>query len=547
MSVLAGLFEEQRHSDTEERAKKIVYGHPSAGQIAWLDEGVNTAGERVNYDTALSLDAVYACVNSISEDVAKLPLITYRRLDPRGKERVPGHPVYDLLHTRPNPEMTAIDFRQAMTAHVLLRGNGYAEIEQAGGGRPKYLWLLRPDRVAIKRGENEKIYYEVTSDSGGVRIVPERDMLHIRGLGFDGYVGYSVVTMGARSMGSAMAADSFAADFFANAGVPAGVARHPGELSTQAKENIISSFEAKHAGSGKRHRLAVFEEAMEYDALTISPEDSQLLETRQASVPVICRWFRMKPHKVADLMRATYSNIEEESLAYVTDTLLGWLIRWEQWCNIKLFPPGRNIFCEHLVDGLLRGKIKARYEAYAIGITNKWLLPDEVREFENMNPLPEQPEPEPEPEEGEDDDRARLVDAQRGLLLDLCGRIVRKESRAMNKAANAPDTFQQNAEAFYAKHAEYMCSVLEPAIRACGASLNGGATAEELSAYLAKMSAEYISKSKADLAGVRNSELGSMEWVKHWDMKGRADILANRILKDISSDVLHGGASNGGT
>jgi len=352
-----------------------------------------STGVAVSEQTALTYSAVWAAVSLIASNVASLPLILYKRLPNGGKERLIGHPLYRLLHDQPNAEMTSMVFRETLQAHVLTWGNGYAEIERDQGGRPVALWPLTPDRVQPFREERSlRLRYRVRNAAGLSDVVIEApDMLHVPGLGYDGTCGYSVIAKARESIGLGLATERFGGTFFGQGSTFGGVLEHPKQLGEIAQKKLRASINERHQGVDRAHRFLILEEGMQYKRLGIPPNDAQFLETRKFQIAEVARWFNMPPHKLRDLERATFSNIEHQNIEWVVDTLRNWLVRWEQEINRKLVASTeRNIqFAEHLVDGLLRGDIASRYAAYAIGRQWGWLSADDVREKENMNPLPD--------------------------------------------------------------------------------------------------------------------------------------------------------------
>lgn len=357
----------------------------------WATGGRKTSsGENVSNNSALQLSTVFDCIRSISEDVAKLPFKVYRDLVPTGKEIRKEHPVYRLIHNEPNSEMTAMGFRETLTAHCLGWGNGYAEIVRDTRGVPLSLWPLPPDRVKPYRKDNGSIWYEVTVDGGTVNI-QAANMLHIRGPGFDGLVGYNVIRYARESIGGALASQKFASAFYKNNATPGGILTHQNNLSGPAQDRLKESMEKQTRGAENASRLIVLEEGMTFTRMTIPPEEAQFLETRQFSVADICRWFRMLPGKVGDTTRAQgWSTLEMTNTDYVTDTLMPWLVRWEQEIERKLFRPSElsdGYFVRHVVNGLLRGDMKTRFQSYSLAYATNWLNPDEIREFEDMNPI----------------------------------------------------------------------------------------------------------------------------------------------------------------
>lgn len=347
-------------------------------------------GKTVSETSALSTVAVYACVTVLASTVATLPLPVYRRLAGGGKERAPEHRLYGLLHDAPNPEMSAVEFREALMGHLALWGNAYAEIERDRAGRPLYLWPLRPDYMAIKRDGNSALLYEYTVGGSVYGLSADR-VLHIRGLSNDGIAGYGPISLAREAIGMAGAVEEYGARFFGNDSSPGGILVHPGKLSKPAKDNLKAGWEMAHSGLANKHRVAVLEEGVKWEAVGIPPADSQFLETRKFQATEICRLFRIPPHMIGDLDRATFSNIEHQSLEFVIHTIRPWTVRWEQAIQRALFAPQERstYFAEHVIDGLLRGDIQSRYQAYAIGRANGWLSADDIRELENMNPLPD--------------------------------------------------------------------------------------------------------------------------------------------------------------
>jgi HK97 family phage portal protein len=350
----------------------------------------NSAGVPVNEQTALTYAAFWAAVSIISSDVASLPLILYKRGQQGGKERHTSHKLYKILHDEPNPEMSSVTFRETLQGHALTWGNGYAEIQRDGANGVKALWPITPDRVTVYRDERTlEVRYRVAREGGGEVEIPARDMLHVPGFGFDGLTGYSVVGTARESLGLGIATERFGATFFGNGSTFGGVLQHPQVLGPEAEKSLRESIQGMHQGVERSHKFLVLEEGMTYQRLGIPPNDAQFLETRKFQIAEIARWFQIPPHKLGDLERATFSNIEEQNLDYYTATLRKWLVRWEQEINRKLISPlERNIqFAEHMIDGLLRGDISRRYSAYATGRQWGWLSVDDIRERENMNPL----------------------------------------------------------------------------------------------------------------------------------------------------------------
>lgn len=286
--------------------KRTTLANPAQWLIDWFSGGgASHAGVTVNETTALNVTTVYACVRILAETVASLPLPVYRRLPGGGKERAQDHYLYSLLHDQPNPEMTSLELREALMGHMALWGNAYAEIERDNAGRAIGLWPLRPDRMTVRR-VNGALAYEYQVPNGAKVALAPGQVLHLRGLSPDGIIGYSPIRLAREAIGLALATEEFGARFFGDGAHPGGIVEYPGKLSRQQIEEYKQSVTKAYAGLGKAHRLMVLEEGLKYTQVGIPPDDAQFLQTRRFQVEEIARFFRIPPHMLADLERATF-------------------------------------------------------------------------------------------------------------------------------------------------------------------------------------------------------------------------------------------------
>lgn len=354
----------------------------------------SSSGVSVNEATALTYSVVFACVRILAETVSGLPLILYRRSKDGSKTRADNHPLYRLLHDSPNSAMTAFRWRCAMMNHLVIWGNAFAEIRIDARGNITGLWPLSPDRVFIRLaatqdGDIQPVYQYNDPVTLSMRTIPNERMLHVSGMGNDGIQGYSPVRLHREAIGLGMSMQEFGSRFFGEGTHPSVIIEHPNKLSEPAHKNLHDSLTSAHSGLGKSHRLLILEEGMKLSPLGIPPEDAQFLESRQFQVIEICRIFRIPPHMVGDLSRATFSNIEHQSIEFVVHTIRPWLVLWEQELNRSLLLQNEQneYYFEFLVDGLLRGDIKSRYDAYRVGREGGWLSSNDVRRMENMDPI----------------------------------------------------------------------------------------------------------------------------------------------------------------
>lgn len=386
MNILSGLFK------SRDRPKNATSGSAFRFYL-----GSSTAGKNVSERSAMQMTAVYACVRVLSEAVAGLPLHLYKYTDKGSKEKAVNHPLYFLLHDEPNPEMCSFVFRETMMTHLLLWGNAYAQIIRNGKGEVIAIYPLMPNRMNVDRDENGQLFYQyqlsrddAQTMKGSMVKLKSSEVLHIPGLGFDGLVGYSPIAMAKNSIGISIACEEYGAKFFSNGATPGGVLEHPGTLKNPAR--VRESWNEAFGGSSNSSKTCVLEEGMHYTPITIAPDQAQFLETRKFQLNEIARIFRVPPHMIGDLERATFSNIEHLSLEFVKYSLDPWLVRWEQSMARVLFNDDekKNYFIKFNVDGLLRGDYQSRMSGYSVGIQNGFLSPNDVRELENMDLIPDE-------------------------------------------------------------------------------------------------------------------------------------------------------------
>lgn len=350
------------------------------------------SGEQVNEYTALNYSAVYNAISLISGTIGALPLHLMQKKG--DKKRIADDRVmYRVMHDEWNPYITAMAGRETLMAHVLSWGNGYAEKVFNGYGELVQLWPITPDRVTPEMREGA-LTYRIRVDSKDI-IMPRENILHIPGLGFDGLVGYSVIAMARKSIGLSMAMETFGSTYFGNGTHPGMIVEHPGQLSPQAHTNLKNSLTETYSGLGKAHRMMLLEDGMKVQKITINPEDSQFLESRQFQIPEIARFFNIPPHKLKDLSKSSFNNIEQEQMSYVTDCILPWVVRLEQCYQSQLLSPSDKslsgngrLYFKHSFEGLLRGDMASRGSFYNALFNIGALSPNDIRAYEDKDPIP---------------------------------------------------------------------------------------------------------------------------------------------------------------
>jgi HK97 family phage portal protein len=371
MSWLARLFA-RRASRDDDRP-----GRSSASSFRTV------AGVRVDADSMLQVSAVWACLRYLSQTVAVLPWHAMRDVSGGGAIAY-SHPVDWLLSKRPNSEWSSFQFRETLTHWALRHGNGYAEIERDTAGRPLALWPIHPLRVQPGRNENGELGYWVDNGTAGKAWIAAADMFHIRGFG-DGPVGVSVVEFAAQSIGWARAAQLFGAGFFGNGMNIGGVVQLPKPLKPEGLKALKAELARMFKGPGRAGAWPVLDAGIEFKSSAIDPEKGQFIETNQHLIEEVCRWFGVPPHKIAHLLRATFSNIEHQGIEVVIDSITPWVKRFEDEADFKLFGQNRQGFYTKMnLTALLRGDTTARAAYYKamreIGVYST----DDIRRLEDM-------------------------------------------------------------------------------------------------------------------------------------------------------------------
>jgi HK97 family phage portal protein len=302
------------------------------------------SGAIVNEMSAMQISTYFACIRIISDAVGTLPLNVYERM-PDGSETVCwNHPLQRLLHTQPNPEVSAADLRQCMQSHILLTGNAYAEIIYTAGGQIDSYYVRSPFQTFPYRNLQGQLIYKTHDDpSGAERTIDAEHMFHVKGMGIDSLVGLSPVKYYAREiLGVEISAQSYSANFFKNQATPTGYLSSPSaNMKPTQKLSALNSWMQAH-GRGNAHTPAVLEAGWKWESTGVNPEDSQLIELRGMNRDQISSIFGVPPHMCGGV-EDTKANIEQKALEFLTFTLRPWLKRWEMAINMKAFPTiGRN-------------------------------------------------------------------------------------------------------------------------------------------------------------------------------------------------------------
>lgn len=352
----------------------------------WLQRSAPT-GIYITPESALELSVVWGCVLAITNAIASCEWNVFE-VNGKDLQWLPNDPVNDLLNLRPNPDMTAISFREAMMFGALTWGNAYAEIVPDGKGRPKELWPLQADCVVPRRRPEKpyKLYYEYHQQDGGTVELEAEQVYHLRGPGISGLMGDNLVARAAKSMGLAAAQERFAATYFGNNTIVGGVLEYPGKLTPAAHKVIQDDWADQYKGIAKSNKPALLEHGLKYTPFTNDADKAQMVESRQFSIEDICRWYCVPPHKVQHLLRSTFNNIEQLGIEFTRDALTPWALRLTQEADFKFFPvrgPKRRSKLD--MGWLTHGDAKSRAEAHQFWRLMGVYSVNEIRAMEGKN------------------------------------------------------------------------------------------------------------------------------------------------------------------
>ena len=346
----------------------------------------NAAGAVLTTESALTVSAVFACVRVLAEGIAQIPLLLMERTA-EGRERAANHWAYRLLHDTPNPWQTSFAWREQMMAHLALRGNAYA-IKTVVRGETRELLPIGPERVTqVTQDDRYRITYTVAMPGGTTLSVPEERMLHIRGLSWNGLTGLSVLSYMREVLGVAIQEQRYAGKLYGNGAAIRGVIQHPKTLKKESVERLRAQFDEVYSGVENAHKVMILEEDAKFAATGMTAQDAEFLTSRKYTRSEVAGWFRVPLHMIGDLERSTNNNIEHQSLDLVKFTLAPWAVRIEQQIARSVLS-GRErerYYPRFVLEGLERGDLKSRVDAYGKAIKDGWMNRNEVREREDLN------------------------------------------------------------------------------------------------------------------------------------------------------------------
>lgn len=362
---------------------------PAGWLINFLNAKPSATGEIITPHSALLNATVYACIKIISSHVAMLPLQCFY-LDRQGNRiREKRHPVSTLIETRPNPYQTPFEFKQILEAHRQLYGNAFAEIVYGADGYPIGLYPLNPRNTVLQKDFDEgKLWCIVSVPNSGVYKIPYENIIHLKAMNLSGLMGMSPIDVVREQIGVQLASQKYLGKFYANGTMSRGILKIPQQLNKEAKDKVRAEWEGYGTGLDNAHRVAILDAGLDYQQLGISQADAQFIETQKFTKSEIAQIFNVPLHMLADLERATFSNIEQQSLEFVRDTLTPLLISWEETLKYSLFSSTdikKGYYLKYNLNTILRGDSVSRASYYEKMISLGVYSINEVRAFEELD------------------------------------------------------------------------------------------------------------------------------------------------------------------
>ena len=380
-------------------------------QINWLEtrmsrwdelvELSSTIGDRVTPEVAMKTSAYMACARVVAETVASLPLHLYTKVDDNDAERAKTHPLYRVLSKRPNSWQTRYEWVEQMCLHLGFYGNSYQLKVRGPRGFVEELHPLSPakEHMRVEQDDDKTLFYLYREPGKGTPKVYRADqIMHVRWLSFDGMTGEVPYEIGKDSILLARSLEQYASTFYRNNAQPGIILHTDQALPRETREQLRDQWESAHRGPARAGKTAILSNGLKADTISATNQESQLAELWLQSLLAVCRIWKMPPHMIQELGRATWGNLASEMVSFEKFTIQPWLRRIEGAIERDLLADEDDLYAEFLVEGLLRSDITTRYQAYEIAVRNQWMTPEEVRKKENLGPMPEPPEPEPQPE-----------------------------------------------------------------------------------------------------------------------------------------------------
>ncbi len=374
---------------------------PALVKMFGLGRGTHS-GVQVDEQKALGYPPFWRGVNLICNGVSKPKLYVYERVGDDDRTKAKMHAAYPILARKANKRMTAVTFRRLLQLWALTWGNGCAWIRRNNAGEPLDLWPLLPDRttahavgpdgqpVVGSSDEDTRVVY-VTTIGGEKFTAQAEDVLHIKGLSYNGYVGVPVVEIMRESLGLGMAAEEYGARFFGGGANSSGVLMAPPGMKPEQMDEYRRAVQEGVQGLGKSHKIMVLGNGADYKQLSIPPEHAQFLQTREFQTKDVANILGVQSHKLGDSTRTSYASLEQSNQEHLDDDLDPWFVNWEAECSDKLLTEEQKETETHYVEfnrsSLIRLDATAKASSYAAGRQWGYFCANDIRRMENLPPI----------------------------------------------------------------------------------------------------------------------------------------------------------------
>jgi HK97 family phage portal protein len=369
---LINLFSEHEKSASQDPSDDFWWTHLSGSRI-------------INEERLLSIPAAYDAINAVLNPLKTLPLIFFEKISDKEKKRIDNNDIAKSLQ-QPNNMQNSVEFLDFVGRNLLIYHNAFAEILSDNRGNILGYIPFHPDIVSIEKRPTGFVYK--ISDGFNIRFITPDRMWHLKAGPFtrDGLMGRGPIVTQTKTLNATLDVIDFGARYFQNNTQLGGVLEIAGELSPEGQRELAKSWQRAHSGANI-HKTAVLEQGSKYTPTTVENNKAQFIETRKADDIEIARIWNVPPHRIKSLADATYSNIEQQSIEYIVHSLQPWFRLVETSIKSNLIGMDNNIFAEFNILGLLRGDIKARFEAYSKARNWGWMSVNDIRKLERMNPI----------------------------------------------------------------------------------------------------------------------------------------------------------------
>lgn len=342
----------------------------------------------IDTQTAMKYTAVFSCCRVLAETLAAAPIMLYKKLPSGDRQAMTDLNIYDVLHNKPNEEMSPFNFKECLMMALNLGGNSVCERLVNSHGDLVGLYPYEWTKVDISRDKDtKKLIYKIT-DGANKKTLTRDQVFHIPGLSLDGITGLSPIQYASNAIRLGQSYESFGVNFYKNGANASGAFKFPNPLGDIAFERLKKETKENYQRLKNTGTPMILEEGGEFQQFTINPADAQLIENKHFQIEDIARIYRVPLHLIQDLSRSTNNNIEQQSLEFIMYTMLPWFKRFEENISMQLLSTAERkagYYLEFKVDSLLRGDAKSRADAYAVGRQWGWLSVNDIRKLENMN------------------------------------------------------------------------------------------------------------------------------------------------------------------